>query len=155
LGHAILKSRPQDLHCLSLFQEAPKFMEILLKELVEQRLLGYYFLPLVEIDGDDRGFIVLLREIHLMPRKLARVIIGGIAKAELGELVRLDSSLEARLQILDGDMAMPLSVIRSPNVEHILQSFSLLFGRIGIVDTPAAYISGLWARQPTIKENPV
>jgi hypothetical protein len=45
---------------------------------------------------------------------------------------------------------MPLGLLRSPNLEHLMQSFALFFGRIGIADIPPKYVAQLWARQPSI-----
>jgi hypothetical protein len=41
---------------------------------------------------------------------------------------------------------MPISCIRSPEIEHLMQQFTHLFGRIGIEDPDSTYIDALSGR---------
>jgi hypothetical protein len=55
------------------------------------------------------------------------------------------------LRSLD-DLAMPISIVTSPNIEHFMQSFALLFSRIGIDAPDPSYVAQLWTRQPSVTE---
>lgn len=142
---------PNDGHCISLQKTAPHIAAGLLCELVQQRLSGYYFLPQIDPDGSDEGFVVILREIRHIPRHLAEAICHGISTKEYDQMVISDASLAGRLRIMVDEMAMPISMLQSPNIEHLMQCFSMLFGRIGIADIPRDYIDNLWQRQPSVR----
>ena len=42
---------------------------------------------------------------------------------------------------------MPVGTLPSPLIEHLMQTFSLLFVRIGLDDIPPSYLHELWERQ--------
>lgn len=47
------------------------------------------------------------------------------------------------LFIPDDDLAMPITEIASPTMEHVLQAFSNLFGRIGVADPDEGVIGSI------------
>ena len=115
----------------------------LMAELMSQRLLGFYFLPQIEHTGDDTGYVVCLREVAHLPRALAVLLSSGLPKP-------LDPRSNANATCLNfhhDDFAMPIGLLPSPLIEHLMQTFSLLFGRIGLHDLPDSYTDGLWNRQ--------
>lgn len=124
--------------------EFPKLRKATLDDLLAHQLLGYYFLPQVEADGADEGFVVLLREVHQFPRALAQLVASGIQRPADASTGSID--LLAHLSFEHYDFAMPIGVLPSPLTEHIMQNFSLLFTRIGLDDLPQGYIDGLWDR---------
>jgi hypothetical protein len=145
-------SAPSDAVCLQIAKVAPKLKDGLLSELAHQRLAGYYFLNRVEPDGEDCGYVALLREIQAMPRLVARAVAEGLDNGRFGEMCKAEPELRGRLCIAQDDPAMPVGLLRSPNLEHLMQSFSLLFSRIGIDDPDPSYVAGLWARQRSVVE---
>jgi hypothetical protein len=64
-------SAPNTKICLQIEERYPKLISSLLAELLNHTVGGYYFLPQIEMDGDDLGFVVLVREIQYLPRRLA------------------------------------------------------------------------------------
>jgi hypothetical protein len=138
--------------CGRVAKMAPKLRDALMNELVHQRLAGHYFISQVEPDGSDAGHVVLLREIQALPRPAAQAIEKGLDSARFNEMCAAEPRLLGRLRIESRDLAMPLSIVRSPNIEHLMQAFSLLFSRIGIADPDPAYLDSLWARQPSVGE---
>lgn len=103
----------------------------LLKELMSYQLAGYYYLPdlgrSTEHHSPD-GYVVLLREIHHLPRSATRKLTDG--------LVRSTDSVGTRALTLDCfEIACPIAEIVSPWIEHLMQAFTNLFARIGIADT--------------------
>ena len=115
----------------------------LMSELVSQRLLGFYFLSQIEFDGGDSGYVVCLRDVRHLPRKVALQVGSGLPKPR-GPIPR---KIDACLSFAHEDFAMPVGTLPSPLIEHLMQAFSLLFGRIGLADLPDSYISELWERQ--------
>lgn len=110
----------------------PKHLTRLIRELVEHKLQGYYFLREIGA-GPMLGYVGLLREVSFLPRELTKKIAEGVDKAAL----ELSSSrLAAYLSFDADDFAMPVGQLLSPDIEHLLQSFSLMFGRIGL-DNPS------------------
>ena len=144
-------SAPGDSVCLRMAEVAPKLKDAVLTELVHQRLAGYYFLDRVEPDGEDTGHVVLLREIQAMPRAVAEWVSEGIDAKQFAEICKTLPRVRACLRVGPDDLAMAVGVVRSPNLEHLMQSFSMLFGRIGIADPDPGYVSGLWTRQPSVE----
>lgn len=123
----------------------------LLNELTSQRLNGYYFLPNVEDGGDNKGYVVLLREVRHIPRSLAGVIGRGMSKEEYEAASKTRADYVGRLAFSFDDFAMPVGQLPSPHVEHLMQAFSALFSRIGLPDLGRDYVDGLWEMQPSIE----
>jgi hypothetical protein len=138
--------------CLQVAKIAPKLKDSMISELVHQQLAGHYFLSQIEPNGNDAGYVVLLREIQTLPRSVAHAVSNSLERARFDEMCAADPRLSGRLRIGLQDLAMPVGVLRSPNVEHLMQSFSLLFSRIGIVNPDPEYIDALWLRQPSVAE---
>lgn len=117
----------------------------LLKELTQQRLSGYYFLPSVYDSEDDLGYVVLLREVKHLSRSAAAAIAAGIDRTEVSDRngsLDLDFGIES--------FAMPIGEISSPAIEHILQTFAQLFGRIGLDDLSTDFLHAIWSRRPVL-----
>ena len=115
----------------------------MLRELVLQRLNGYYFLQSVEDDGDEQGYVIVLREVNNLTRRLAQKIANGLDKDEAKSIP--ESTV---LNFGNELFAMPIGELKSPVVEHVLQIFSNLFGRIGVDDPPKAYLDSISTRRP-------
>jgi hypothetical protein len=145
-----ISSDPSDAVCIRVAEAAPRLKDVMLSELVNQRLNGYYFLSCVDPDGEDIGYVALLREIQHMPRGLAHAVAEGLDTARLVEMCSSNPSMRGRLQIESKDLAMPIGLLSSPYIEHLMQSFSLLFGRIGVADPEPSYVTALWSRQLSV-----
>jgi hypothetical protein len=145
-----LSSTPSDKMCLDAAREAPKLREGLISELVHNRLNGYYFLSAVEPNGCDLGHVVLVREIQAIPREAALAIADGLDHQLFESMCQTSPSLRDKLTIHSDGFALPVGQLLSPHLEHLLQLFAFLFGRIGLPDPDASYVDGLWARQPTV-----
>jgi hypothetical protein len=144
--------RPNEAVSLEIAKVAPKLKDALIRELVHQKLSGYYFLSRIEPDSDDIGHVVLVREIQAAPRDLAHAIGAGLDFHQYAEICKDNPRLMHFLQIDRDDMAMPVGAICSPNLEHLMQCFSALFIRIGLVDPDPSYVAQLWERQPSVAE---
>jgi hypothetical protein len=108
-----------------------KHVEAVIKELIGHRLAGYYFLPdLGDITErrSTKGYVVLLREVHHVPRRGVAALRDGIAAADVG------SEPIGGLCFDCFDFAFPVAELSSPWTEHLMQSFCNLFGRIGVAD---------------------
>ena len=137
--------------CLEAIKRNPGLKSSLMNELVNQKLAGYYFLDRIEPGGPDSGFVALIREIQNIPRLLAREIESGLTIEDYALLSQQDTSLASRLRLSAG-VALPVGLLTSPHIEHLMQVFSTLFGRIGIPDPAPQYIASLWSRQAGFKE---
>jgi hypothetical protein len=108
-----------------------KSVENVVKDLITHKLAGYYFLPtLGELTErpSKKGYVVLLREVHHMPRQGVAQLVEGISR---------DAATEAPTRGLCFDcfdFVYPVAELISPWTEHLMQSFCSLFGRIGVAD---------------------
>jgi hypothetical protein len=103
-----------------------------IKELMQHRMTGYYFLPNIVPDEPETGFVVLLREVTHLPRQLARLIAAGV---DMTDQAFVDNkSWLAYVDFVSESFAMPIGEIKSPQIEHLMQTFAQLFGRIGLPD---------------------
>lgn len=146
------KSTANERMALTLAAEYPKLKDRIIKECVHQQLPGYYFLPRIEIDGQDTGFLILMREVRHIPRELAAKVAIGLDNADYALLCTQHSIPPATLTLSQDEFSYCLGRLDSPVVEHLMQSFSLLFGRIGLPDPDAEYIAQLWQKQPSTKD---
>lgn len=108
-------------------------VDAVLKELSGNRLAGFYLLrdmPL--LSGEEVNSVALLREIHHMPTKLAREIVGGINKEDW--VSRNDVATRCPKFVASDDLAAPIAKLKSPWIEHVMQNFTMLFARIGVAD---------------------
>jgi hypothetical protein len=109
-----------------------KISEKLVKELWANQLVGFYFLDDLGITDhpSSNGYVVMLREIHHLPRNVASAIAGGYLIAEYP----MAGTNEFCSKTTPFDFAHTTGVIKSPWIEHILQQFSIMFSRIGLPD---------------------
>lgn len=114
-------------------------------ECVHQKLSGYYFLNQIDPTEPHRGHVVLLREIKHIPRQLAKLIAAGLEQKTYEELGQNNPTYLGKLSFSNSDMSIPTGLVRSPEIEHLMQAFALLFSRIGITDPDPAYIETLHA----------
>jgi len=152
LATRAVASDPDQRLCNVVVSKCPHLKDGLVKELVTYRLNGFHFLKRIEPHGTDLGFVVLLREIQVLPRTVGLAIATGFGHFEFEEMCKTDASLRTRLDVPKDALAMPVGALISPYVEHLMQAFATLFGRIGIADHESSYVRDLWDRQPSVKE---
>ncbi|MBW4975464.1 hypothetical protein KZZ08_17670 [Roseovarius mucosus] len=111
-----------------------KKIEEIVRRLSRHGVLGHYLLErIVDGDPESTGYVCLLREVVTLPRNVAEKIGKGLDKPTYESLCGTGLT-DQGLMIGADDMAVPVIEIGSPTIEHILQSFSNLFGRIGVAD---------------------
>lgn len=138
---------------IKLAKEFDKDKNKLINDCVHQKLSGYYFLPHIEPNPTDQpGFIALLREVHHLPTTLAQNIAVGLDRNDFMTLCEHEFAMEGALDIKEDGFSYPVGQLVSPYIEHLMQMFSILFGRIGLPDPDNDYISKLWSEQPSVKE---
>lgn len=114
-------------------------VDAVVKELSGHRLSGFYLLRDVPmLSGTVTNCVALLREIHHIPTKLAREIVGGLAKEDW--TARGDSALRCPRFVAADDLATPVAKLKSPWIEHVMQNFTMLFARIGVTDNDFAEV---------------
>lgn len=109
----------------------------LIKELWLNQLQGFYYINDVgETDHQSNsGYVMLLREIHHIPRVIADEISRGCV---LGE-PSFKKNINQYLSCSAFDFSCAIGVLKSPWIEHLMQQFSIMFSRIGLPDpTPAS-----------------
>lgn len=101
----------------------------IIDELITHKNSSFYFL---ENEHEGGGFVLRMREIsRVSPEmlfKLANGIDGKLTPQELE-----DNDLR---QLEDEEIFMPMYVVKSPFIEHIMQHFMQQFNKIGIEDVP-------------------
>ncbi|WP_143540356.1 hypothetical protein [Rhizobium chutanense] len=104
----------------------------LIRKLSRHDVTGFYFLErLAELDPPS-GYVCLLREVTTIPQAIAEELANGLTKAAWKE--RYERGGTGCLKFDADDFGMPISQIASPTIEHLMQCFSNLFGRIGLPD---------------------
>lgn len=101
-------------------------------DLLSGTLAGYYFIPSRGIDTEHQsslGYVVLLREIHHIHRGAVPAITRG------ADVHCIPEGFQKNLSFNPFDFICPVAEISSPWIEHLMQAFCNLFGRIGIADT--------------------
>ncbi|WP_133987260.1 hypothetical protein [Pseudodesulfovibrio indicus] len=113
----------------------PQIKDVL-KRLFNHNLQGYYFLEKTEATGDSTGYVLLLREVRMIPDKLMKLVAQGLTQDEAKAM-----GIEHHIQFSENwDMAYPIGKLVSPTIEHVMQTFALLFSRIGVEDINDQYI---------------
>lgn len=122
---------------LALIKQSPKHLDAIVKELAGNRLLGHYLLRSMPRVYDNHGgdHVALLREIHHIPNSLAKRITGGLSKDDCIDTSK--SELKCPCYTAEDDYCAPVARLKSPWMEHLMQSLTLLFSRIGVEDIDA------------------
>ena len=123
----------------------------LIYRLSTHSVLGYYLLEQLT-DDDNMGYVCLLREVSTLPKVVSEAIARGLSAERYRELQGLNHG--GILCFEFEDLAMPIIQVGSPTIEHILQTFSNLFCRIGIDDPANETIEHLIQTSLYTKENP-
>lgn len=123
--------------------ESQKSVEMIVRELIGHKLAGYYFLP--SIGGltencSENGYVVLLREVHHMPRTGVAQLVEGISKDASDQLAARGLCFDCF------DFLCPVAELDSPWTEHLMQSFCNLFGRIGVADVDRKLVTQILGR---------
>lgn len=118
-----------------------KEVSTLVRELINNKVPSFYYLPSVTEENENVGYVILLRESAFLPRQIAKEVACGVDRP-----VIKNSVLEVNLSFLHDDFAMPVGQIPSPHIEHILQTFSYMFGRIGLQDYDESLVSEICSR---------
>lgn len=84
------------------------------------------------------GHVAILRDIRAISRHLALRVVNGIDHHQLIDLNKKDPTTY-QLEISDDELIYPTGELTSPFVEHLMQNFAMLFGRIGVTDAPDRY----------------
>src|SRR6185369_14754044 len=116
----------------------------IISELLNHKLNGYYYLNALSPEHEEGDhFIILLREVSHVPRVLAMRIAHGLEYKEYSTLCQQYPLVEGSLEMKPDGFCMPLGGMKSPDIEHLMQKFAELFGRIGIDDPDEALMSSL------------
>jgi hypothetical protein len=121
-------------------KNSSKHLDSVIKELSGNRLLGYYLLrQMPTLYGDNGGnFVALLREIHHIPNAIAKKIVSGIEKNAWGGVGTIGLKCP-KFNDAD-DYCAPIARLKSPWMEHLMQSLTMLFARIGVEDVDATSV---------------
>ncbi|RRH68868.1 hypothetical protein [Falsigemmobacter faecalis] len=123
-----------------LLDKYQKYSRQIIQDLIEHKLSGHYYLP--AIPGEDNvPLVALMRESSFIPRDIAEAIARGTDQARAPQVSRGGAGLDFSID----EFAMPLGQLMSPNIEHLMQTYSQMFGRIGIEDTPAEALKAIFS----------
>lgn len=112
-------------------QDTSGVRKSIVNDLITHKNPSFYFIE----NEQEGGFVLRMREIsRLSPDMLFRMANGVDGK--LSQLEMEESDLR---QLEDGELYMPLYVVKSPFIEHIIQHFMQQFNRIGIEDVPKEF----------------
>lgn len=137
-SEAALASGKNDL-ILEVLRKSPKIFDKVIKDLAENKILGHYLLramPSIEEDACD--YVALLREVHHIPNRVAQLIASGVSLPEWLNLQLINTCCPVFLSV--EDWSMPVAKLRSPWMEHLMQSWALLFSRIRVEDVDAVSV---------------
>jgi len=105
-----------------------KIGENILKDLTSNNRREFYLIEDWEATG--KYFVVLLREIQKISWTLGAKIANGLNYDQINE-EEIDKS---DIRKTKEEFIYPLTAVKSPFIEHIIQRFFQNFGRIGVTD---------------------
>ena len=123
-------------------ENRPSLVENVIQRLSRHAVLGHYFFETLSPDTQHSvGYICLLREVSTLPKLIGEQLGSGLTESDCRHIGSEPSS--TGLSFDEVDMAMPVVEVGSPTIEHLLQSFSTLFGRIGVPDPVDEHITAV------------
>lgn len=118
--------------CAIISQDTSGVRKSIINELITHKNPSFYFVE-NKLEG---GFVLRMREIsRLSPDMLFKLANGVEGKLSQSEMKENDLR-----QLEDEELYMPLYVIKSPFMEHIMQHFMQQFNKIGIEDVSKGFI---------------
>lgn len=120
----------------------------IIRELCSNAIAEAYYISRVNPQEKGEGYVVLLREIRHVPRKLAHAIAHGLDNSDYAALCARDSRSSGRICIPHDGFAWPTGLLQSPYIEHLMQRLTILFSRIGVTDVTDADLKCLQERLP-------
>lgn len=113
------------------------------KEIVGNKITGLSFLEDVDVHGDARGYVVLLREVNKISASLTQQVKSGLTPdAFKAHCDKHPEDIEC-LCFPNDEICCPCSIVNSPFIEYIMQQFGLLFSRIGVDDVDERYVDDI------------
>ena len=129
---SIIKGRRNDIYTWFCTNRTSDVQD-LIQRLSRHSVLGYYFFETLDPRNVDLvGFVCLLREVRVLSKSIAECLGFGITQAKCNDICGRADGIN--LSFAHEDLAMPIAELGSPGIEHVLQTFSNLFGRIGVPD---------------------
>ena len=101
-------------------------------DLISHKNPSFYFL---ENEHEGGGFVLRMREISRVSPEILFLLADGIDR-KLTDRELEENDLR---QLEDNDIFMPMYVVKSPFIEHVMQHFLQQFNRIGIDDVPKVF----------------
>lgn len=132
-----------------LLENRPKLVKSVVKDLFDHKVLGYYFMERLSPSPEAEGFVCLLREVTSLPREVAEELAKGLTETRWQEL-KSDSNVHS-IDFSTDNLAAPFSQIGSPSIEHLMQTYANLFGRIGISDPRSDEVDSIFERLHSTK----
>ncbi len=134
----------------ALFASKTSIIQSVATELISHKQSGYYFLPdigqLTE-HPSSHGYVVILREVRTIYRETVQLVIEGLSKDKVDPEKKTTG-----LSFDIFDFAYPIAELRSPWIEHLLQAFCTMFGRIGVDDIDRSMAAAIAKSVFSIKE---
>jgi hypothetical protein len=127
-------------HRNQLLEKYKKTSSQIIQELVEHKISGYYYLPPIPGESNE-PLVALLRESSFLPRNIAKAVAAGTDQERAPGSFRGGAGLDFSVDTF----AMPVGQLISPNIEHLMQTYSHMFGRIGIANTSREVMESLCA----------
>ena len=101
-------------------------------DLITHKNSSFYFL---ENEHEGGGFVLRMREISRVSPEILFKLANGID----GKLTEQELEENDLRQLEDEEIYMPMYVVKSPFIEHIMQHFMQQFNKIGIEDVPKVF----------------
>jgi len=118
-----------------LYSASHHIKKSIVRDVCQHKLSGYYFIPQIYTDDGSPGYVILMREITNLSSETAAAVGAG--------LMFSPSDNVPQGLARSSEMSMPVAELTSPAIEHLLQSFSTLYGRIGLTDIPPSYVENM------------
>lgn len=119
----------------------PKEIPALIDRLSKHDIAGSYMFDVLIEENPKMPYVALLRNIFSISRELAHSLRGGVSKHLYQQ--KFQKTDPGVLEIGLEDLAAPVCCVDSPTIEHLLQSFTSLFSRIGLDDPNQDYLADI------------
>ncbi|WP_408951128.1 hypothetical protein [Lysobacter sp. Hz 25] len=131
LKAALQSTRPFGKTVEKTCKQHPKSLSSVVSDLLSHKLTSHYYLESIgnlTESKSDLGYVATLREVRYLPRDIALALADGIIRESA------PNPHYSQLNFNCFDFAYPIAQLDSPWVEHFMQAFCTMFGRIGLTD---------------------
>jgi hypothetical protein len=154
----------------SILKQHPKHVKRVLEQLLRHQYAQYHLIPaavsandLIALSdpledlvarGCDLGLVALLSRVAAIPTTLVDHLCSGLTPEKFERWLERNPMWESAVSFHYSTMCCPIGLLRSPEIEFLVQRFAQQFVRVGVEDYPETLSEEIFGQIERAGEDP-